>query len=159
MYEEEGLLVYKEGHERIPENWYRIGADYGLVGLNKDLVEWISKYPRLGSIGGNMGEVETFAGVDLGDVTGGVVNAISLLEGNNLICFAMEMVKTFAPNALASVFKTLETPLEMLDEAIVDPLLDLSCPAFSDLTAGGSDLVSRLMATYPGANLTSFGGL
>lgn len=159
MYEEEGELVYREGHERIPENWYRVGEEYGLVGLNVDLVEWISKHPRLGSIGGNMGEVQTFAGVDLGNVTGGAVNGVSLLEDNNLFCFAMEVVKTFAPNALATVFKTLSTPLDMLNEAIVDPLLDLSCPAFADLSAGGSDLFGRLTATYPGANLTSFGGL
>lgn len=159
MYEEDGELVYKEGNERIPENWYRISADYGLVALNVDIVEWVLKNPSLASIGGNMGEVNTFAGLNMNDITGGVLNATSLLEGNNLFCFAMETVKTFAPNALATVFKSLETPLELLDNAILEPLLDLSCPSFQDLTMGGKDLFSGLKETYPGANLTSFGGL
>lgn len=159
MSEEDGELVYKEGHERIPENWYRISVDYTLVALNADIVTWVLHYPTLASVGGNMGEVNTFAGLNMDDMTGGVLNATSLLEGNNLFCFAMEAVKTFAPNALATVFKTLETPLALLDDAILDPLLDLSCPAFGDMTMGGTDLFSGLTATYPGANLTSFGGL
>lgn len=152
VYEESegGELVYREGHEQIPEKWFRTGVDYGLVGLNADLVGWVTAHPRLGSIGGNMGAVDTFAGVQLEDVTGGVLNATSLLEGNNLMCFALEAVKTFAPNGLATVFKTLEAPLALLDDALVDPLLDLGCPAFGDLTAGG-------FAVFPGANLTSFG--
>lgn len=93
----------------------------------------------------------------MNDITGGVLNATSLLEGNNLFCFAMEIVKTFAPNALASLFKTLETPLELLDDAILDPLLDLSCPSFEDLTVGGTDLFTYLTETFPGANRTGFG--
>lgn len=155
--EENGALVYKQGQERIPDNWYRIPVDYGLVGLNADLVAWVLQHPVLGSIGGNMGEVNTFAGLNMADITGGVLNATSLLEGNNLFCFVMEIVKTFAPNALAGLFKTLETPLELLNDAILDPLLDLSCPAFEDMTAGGTDLFSYLTATYPGANRTGLG--
>lgn len=37
-----------------------------------------------GSIGGNTGTVNSFTGVDLGDTTGGVYNAQTLFEGNNL---------------------------------------------------------------------------
>ncbi|TIA37579.1 Cloroperoxidase, partial [Aureobasidium pullulans] len=84
VYEEDGKLVYRKGHEQIPANWYRIGMDYGLVQLNLDLVEWFMKYPILASIGGNLGKVDNFSGLDLEDITGGVLNATSLLEGNNL---------------------------------------------------------------------------
>lgn len=155
MYEENGELVYKTGWERIPENWYRIPVDYSLMDVNMDIVSWILQYPKLGSVGGNVGEVNSFAGVDLEDVTGGVINLLTLLEGNNLICFVLEVVKTFAPNSLSSLFKTLEVPLELLDEAL-DPLLDLSCPVFGDLTSGGTDLVSALLSTYPGAQKSGF---
>ncbi|KAL1869626.1 hypothetical protein Daus18300_005481 [Diaporthe australafricana] len=147
-----GELVYKKGEERIPENWYRTPVDYGLVSLNLDLVAWVLAHPELGSVGGNMGEVDTFAGVDLADVTGGVLNAASLLEGNNLFCFALEIVKTFAPNALAPVFKSLEAPLKLINDAVVGPLLDIGCPAFQDLTMGGEDLFSGLSGKFPGAN-------
>lgn len=157
VYEEDGELVYKKGWERIPENWYRVSTDYGLVELNTDLVNWVAKYPSLGSVGGNMGEVDTFAGLNMDDITGGVLNAASLLEGNNLLCFSMEVVKTFAPNALATLFKSLETVIDLLDDAIADPLINLSCPAFKDMTMGGADLFSGLTETYPGANISGFG--
>ncbi|KAH9904751.1 oxidase [Xylariomycetidae sp. FL2044] len=154
--EEDGQLVYKEGHEQIPANWYRIAVDYGLVDLNLDMVSWMLQHPKLASVGGNLGEVNSFAGVDLEDVTGGVLNAASLLEGNNLLCFALEVVKTFAPNSLSTLFKVLETPLQLVNDALLDPLLDLSCPAFGDLTTGGTDLVSGLKDRFPGASSGNF---
>lgn len=156
VYEEDGKLAYKEGWEQIPENWYRRPVDYSLVGLNLDLVEWFVKFPILASIGGNVDGVNTFAGVNLEDITGGVLNATKLLEGNNLICFVMEIVKTFSVNSLSSLFKTLEVPLQVINDAVTDPLLDLNCPAFKDMTLGGTDLMSGLLNTYPGANKSGF---
>jgi len=156
VYEEDGKLVYRKGHEQIPANWYRIGMDYGLVQLNLDLVEWFMKYPILASIGGNLGKVDNFAGLDLEDITGGVLNATSLLEGNNLVCFVLEVVKTFTPNSLSSLFKTLEAPLKLVNVAVLDPLLDLSCPAFKDMALDGTDLLTGLLNRYPGANKSGF---
>lgn len=40
-------MTYREGWERIPENWYRTPVDYGLVQLNLDTVDFILKYPEL----------------------------------------------------------------------------------------------------------------
>ncbi|KAI1342939.1 Chloroperoxidase [Xylariaceae sp. FL0016] len=151
VYEEDGEMVYKEGHEQIPANWYRISADYGLLSLNLDLVDWVAKYPKLGSIGGNTGTVNSFAGVDLEDLTGGVLNVATLLQDNNLICFALEVVKTFAPNSLSTLFKALETPLSLINDAIADPILDLACPVFDDLKMDGTDLWDGLLGRYPGA--------
>lgn len=148
---DDGEMVYNAGHERIPKNWFRTPVDYGLVSLNLDLVSWVLQHPELGSVGGNMGEVNSFAGVDLHDVTGGLLNATSLLEGNNLFCFALEIVKTFSPNALAPIFKTLEVPLKMVNDAVVGPLLDIGCPAFQDLTMEGDDFFTGLSGKYPGA--------
>ncbi|KAI4595204.1 hypothetical protein KJ359_007180 [Pestalotiopsis sp. 9143b] len=156
VYEEDGELVYKVGQEQIPANWYRTAVDYSVVALNLDLAAWIMKHPVLASVGGNMGAVNTFAGLDLEDLTGGVLNATSLLEGNNLFCFAMEVVKTFAPNSLSSLFDTLAKPLELLNDAILDPLLDLSCPAWKDLTVNGTDFLSYAQDKFPGASKGQF---
>lgn len=156
VYEEDGELVYKEGWEQIPENWYRISVDYGLVSLNLDLVAWLTAHPVLASIGGNLGKTNSFAGVNLEDVTGGVVNAVSLLEGNNLLCFSLEIVKTFAPNSLSSLFSTLATPLKLINDAILDPILDLSCPTWGDLSVNGTDFMDYLVNTYPGASKGTF---
>lgn len=48
IYGEEGNLTYREGWERIPENWYKTPVDYGLIQLNLDTIDWILKYPQLG---------------------------------------------------------------------------------------------------------------
>ncbi|POS71959.1 oxidase [Diaporthe helianthi] len=151
-----GEMVYNAGHERIPENWFRTPVDYGLASLNLDLVSWAQQHPELASVGGNTGGVNTFAGVDLDDVTGGLLDATSLLEGNNLCCFALEVVKTFAPNALAPLFQALEVPLQMVSDAVVGPLLDLGCPAFQDLTMEGDDFFTGLSTKYPGAKRSAF---
>ncbi|KAH6653017.1 oxidase [Truncatella angustata] len=156
VYEEDGQLVYKEGWEQIPENWYRISVDYDLASLNLDLVAWLSEHPVLASIGGNLGKTNSFAGLNLEDVTGGLLNAVSLLEGNNLMCFSLEIVKTFAPNSLSTIFSTLSTPLQLINDAILDPILDLSCPTFTDLSVNGTDLLDVLVDTYPGARKGNF---
>ncbi|KAK7923484.1 Cloroperoxidase [Apiospora marii] len=156
VHEENGELVYKKGWEQIPENWYRIAVDYGLVQTNLDLVDWILQHPVLASVGGNLGRVNSFAGVNVEDITGGVLNATSLLEGNNLVCFVLQVVKTFAPNSLSSLFKTLELPLKLVNDAVLNPLLDLSCPEFKDLTMDGKDFLTGLTDKYPGAAKSGF---
>lgn len=45
---ENGTFEYNEGHEKIPENWYRKPVEYGLIPLNLDLVGWVMKHPVLG---------------------------------------------------------------------------------------------------------------
>ena len=156
VYDVAGKSVYKKGWERIPNNWYRIAVDYGLVDLNLDLIDWLAKYPALASLGGNMGAVNTFAGVDIADVTGGLLNSVSLLQGNNLLCFVLEAVKTFAPNSLSTLFKVLEVPLRIVNDALLSPLLDLGCPAFGDLKMGGEEFMTGLLNKYPGAKKSGF---
>jgi hypothetical protein len=152
----DGTLKYNKGHERIPENWYRYRGQYTLVELNLDLIAWCSKHPILLNIGGNLGKVDSFAAVDLTNLTGGVINAASLLEKNNLVCFALEAVKAFAPNSLSTLFTTLTKPLALVTNALAAPLLDLGCPAMKELSAGGGDIVADLLSKYPGAGRSGF---
>ncbi|GKT54633.1 oxidase [Colletotrichum tofieldiae] len=150
---EEGSFTYNRGWERIPENWYRMPVDYGLVQLNLDLVALIARYPELGSIGGNMGEVNSFAGVDLGDLTGGVLSLTKLLQGNNLLCFVFEVLKTASPNSLSTIFSIIQKPLSMITDTLGVAMLNLACPAFKDMTVGGKSLDEGLKAQYPGARM------
>ena len=152
-----GNLKYNVGWERIPENWYRLAGDYGLVNLNVDLVAWVHRHPKLASIGGNMGEVNTFGGVDIQNITGGAINALTLLEDNNLMCFTLEIVKAFAPNSLSSLFKTLKAPLKLVSDAVLDPLLSLDCPAFEELEKNGENILDNLLGKFPGAEKSGSG--
>jgi hypothetical protein len=103
------------------------------------------------SIGGNTGTVNSFTGVDVGNLTGGVLDAATLLQGNNLLCLAFEVIKTASPNMLSSVWATLAGPLQLLTNALATPLLDLACPALADLTLGGQPFWTVLENEYPGA--------
>jgi hypothetical protein len=111
------------------------------------------KEPALLSIGGNTGTVNSFVGINPEDLTGGVFNLTNLLEGNNLVCFALEVVKFAGPNLMSSALKTLATPIELLGK-VVAPLVDLGCPVFDDLTLGGTDYLTYVFDTFPGANIS-----
>ncbi|KAF4972594.1 hypothetical protein FSARC_867 [Fusarium sarcochroum] len=153
--EKDGRLTYKRGWERIPENWYRRPVDYGLIDLNLDVLALVAKYPELGSIGGNLGEVNSYAGVDISDLTGGVLNLTKLLKGNNLLCFVFEVIKTAAPNSLSTIFNVIRAPLELITDALGSALLDITCPAFKDLTVGGTSFEKGIQEKFPGAKLGS----
>lgn len=55
--------------------------------LANDYAALIAHDPTLLSIGGNTNGVDTFVGLDVGDVTGGVINGQNLLQGDNFACF------------------------------------------------------------------------
>ncbi|PLB40790.1 peroxidase family protein [Aspergillus candidus] len=151
IYGEEDNLEYREGWERIPENWYKTPVDFGLVELNLILIDWLAKHPELASIGGNTGEVDSFTGVDTSDLTGGIFNLTNLLEDNNLLCFVAQVLKFASPNALSGIYKTLAEPLEWVTQKLSVPLLDLTCPAFKDLQVGGRPFWDAIQNDFPGA--------
>jgi len=122
-----------------------------LADLLLDLVNWARTYPEILNIGGNTGTVNSFTGLDLSNVTSGVYNIDTLLEGNNLLCFAFEVVKFVAPGSLSSIFETIDVPLQLLTDALAQPILDLDCPALDDLEVGGENFFTGVQDLYPGA--------
>ena len=143
-------MQYKRGWERIPENWYRTPVDYGLVSLNIDLVTWFAKYPDLASIGGNTGTVNSFTPLDISDITGGLLDTLELLEGNNLLCFALQVVKAFSPDSLSSLYSSLGGVLSILTNVLGSSMTTLTCAPFRDLQFGGEPLWDSLLSTYAG---------
>ncbi|KAE8130826.1 hypothetical protein BDV38DRAFT_276460 [Aspergillus pseudotamarii] len=139
-----GNFTYREGWERIPENWYKAPVDYGLVQLNLDTLDWLL------NIGGNTRNINSFIGVNSSGATGGAFNLTTLLEENNLLCFAFEVLKFLSPNALAGLYKALSIPLDMINDAISAPLLNFSCPAFKDMQIGGKPFWEAIQNDFPG---------
>lgn len=154
VYGDKGSFTYREGWEQIPQNWYKVPVDYGLIQLNLDTVDWILRHPELGSIGGNTGTVNSFAGVELTDLTSGVLNLAKLLESNNLLCFVLEVVKLASPTYLNNLYATLSVPLNLLFDTLSVPLLNLACPTWKDLTYGGEPIWQALQERFPGANMS-----
>lgn len=100
--------------------------------------------------------MNSFTGLDLADITGGVINSASLLQGNNLICFSLEFVKTFLPQSFASVLRTFEVPAKLVSDVLAPRVLSLNCPAWKDLTLGGASLWDGIQNTFPGAKRSGF---
>lgn len=64
-------LIYTPGYERIPENWYTYptGKVYNVPALLLDLGTIMQKHPELLAFGGNTGTVNSFAGLDITNLT------------------------------------------------------------------------------------------
>jgi hypothetical protein len=120
----------KQGHERIPENWYKrpIGDDFGITSFLVDVIEHATEYPRLLNIGGNTGEKDSFVGVDIGDLTGGAFNAADLLEDNNLLCLVAQIIQAAAPDVLGTMFSDVRKALAPLTDELQQLLAGKSCP-------------------------------
>lgn len=95
-------------------------------------------------VGGNTGEPNTFTGVSVSDLTGGVLNAQTLFEGNNLMCFAFQTVSTAGPDILRGLLGNALAAVEKLTDAL-DPVLE---------TLGCQQLIkydASLLKAFPGA--------
>ncbi|KEP51126.1 chloroperoxidase [Rhizoctonia solani 123E] len=131
-----GSLTYTPGHERIPENWYRRASDYTVVEVMQDFAKIAPGHPEFLSLGGNTGKVNSFVGVDPGDITGGIYNASNLLEGNNLMCFVYQALQiALLSNIGASA---------LFSAKLSPAMAKLSCPELKQYNTSA-------FAIYPGA--------
>jgi hypothetical protein len=143
---ESGNFKWSRGKEKIPENWYKraIGDDYTIAAFTVEAVAQLLEHPELIVVGGNTGEPNTFTGVDLGDLTGGVFNAQTLLEGNNAMCFALQNVQQGAPDLLRGLVGNVLAALTKLTDALDLLLSQLGCPQIAKYD-------SLLLSKFPGA--------
>lgn len=124
--------VWTPGHEKIPQNWYKRPSSnpYGAVAAVADVAILVAKYPDIVEIGGNTGRVNSFTGVNPGDLTGGVYNAVTLLQGNNLGCFAFQAAQQAIPSVLRGLLgSTLSSVIALVNQYINPVLSELDCPA------------------------------
>ncbi|KAH6625885.1 hypothetical protein C7974DRAFT_209323 [Boeremia exigua] len=112
-----------QGTERIPTNWYRRAleypyeVDYFLV----DVVNAAKLHPKFLNVGGNLGKTNSFAGVDVSNLSGGLFNSADLLQGNNLGCFVYQLSAQAKPDILLGA-------LNKLTDAIGSIIGPLGCP-------------------------------
>ncbi|KAL8830412.1 MAG: hypothetical protein Q9191_001441, partial [Dirinaria sp. TL-2023a] len=115
-------LTYTPGYERIPENWYtRPQSDpYSVPFFDVDFKTLIQEHPELLTFGGNTGTVNSFTGLDVGNLTGGLYNAATLLQGNNLACFLFQSVAVAAPDLIrdTGVLSDVEAAVAQVNKAV-----------------------------------------
>ena len=102
----DGTLKWTPGYERIPNNWYRrpLGAvnEYSPASFAEDLVKLAAVVPEAVSVGGNTGTVNSFTGVDLGDITGGAYRTSDLTNPAKFVCYFYQLTLTLVPDFLRS---------------------------------------------------------
>jgi len=143
---EKGNFKWTWGGEKIPDNWYRrdILQPYLIESFTAEAVGMLLVDPELIVVGGNTGTPNSFAGVNVVDLTGGVYNAQNLLEGNNAMCFALQNIQQGAPDLLRGLVGNVVVALQKLT-GVLDPLLaTLNCPQIAKYDP-------LLLSKYPGA--------
>ena len=155
-----GNFQYTPGYERIPENWYKRNPadDYTIPYFVCDALNQITTHLEFASIGGNLGQVNTFTGVDPGDLTGGVYNAGSLLEGDNFFCFAFEVLEQGTPDLLEGIFTDVTPAVNLISEAIANATAagGFSCPQIESLQYSQFGQFPGYTGAYDGYSPPSF---
>lgn len=141
-----GSFVHTPGHEKIPDNWYKraIGDEYIINFFQLDFLAAAAQHPEFLSVGGNTGEVNTFTGVNINDLTGGVYNAQTLTKGDNAACLAYQAAQQAAPDILKGLFSSITKPLAQLNDALGKVFAELSCPELEKID-------TSLFKKYPGS--------
>jgi len=96
-------------------------------------------------------------GIDVTNLTGGALNAQTLLEGNNAICLGLELLIEFSPSLLHSLYSTITTPLQNITNAFGSAITSLNCPQLMTANNGGTDILNGFKATYPGVAKAGWG--
>lgn len=135
---ESGNFQYAEGQERIPDYWYKRHStdSYTIPYFMCDMFNQVSVHPEFLSVGGNTGTTNSFTALDPGDVTGGVYNADTLLQGNNGYCYAFQLLAESAPDLLEGIFTDVTPAMNKLSGAISQATNGLNCPQISNLMYG-----------------------
>ena len=121
-----GSYVANQGHERIPDNWYKRAIEYPYDNtyFAADLVNAALLHPKFLSVGGNTGKVNTFTPVDVANLTGGIYNAQTLLKGNNAACFAYQLAAQAKPDVALAALTSLTNALGKITGGLSCPQLE-----------------------------------
>ncbi|KAL8639495.1 MAG: hypothetical protein Q9228_003484 [Teloschistes exilis] len=147
----DGTLTYKPGWERIPDNWYRrplgLVNEYSPESFAQDLVQIVAVVPEAASVGGNTGTVNSFAGADLGNITGGAYQTSDLTNPQKFVCYFYQITLALVPDFLRSraLGSLLGGALNLLHNQI-DPFVDPSCAKIANYN-------DAFAAQFPGAAL------
>lgn len=144
-----GNFKHHEGQERIPYEWYKRPSSQPMdaVDTNVDTVINSQMYPGVIRFGGNTGKTNSFAGIDLKDLTGGVYNGQNIFTGNNLACFFYQASQAGLTDASSPLVESAAKIKAFIQKNLAPQLAALNCPQLKDFNNG-------LFKKYPGASYT-----
>jgi hypothetical protein len=109
-------------------------------------------YPGIIGVGGNTGKVNSYTGVDLADLTGGIFNLATLAEGNNAACFFMQAAIQALPRAVVPLLGDVQSVLGYALSKLAPQLTDLGCPELKSFNQ--TDLLRFPGYSYKGEGQT-----
>ncbi|KAK4574868.1 hypothetical protein LTR86_001710 [Recurvomyces mirabilis] len=132
---EDGAFTYTPGHERIPDNWYtRNQLDaYSIPYLTLDTLSMSLQHLEFLSIGGNTGTTNSFVGLDPEELTAGVFNAATLAEGNNALCYGLQLTVQELPDLLSGLFTDISAAQDKLGSVLTNATGSLGCPKLNSV--------------------------
>ncbi|KAJ8114009.1 heme-thiolate peroxidase [Boeremia exigua] len=147
-----GSFVHNRGQERIPENWYKRPAAnaYNLANVVADLQVNNLMYPGTIRFGGNTGTTNSFAGVDLTDLTGGVFNTADLADGNKAACFFLQASLAGLPDISNPLLGVVGSVLGWATQQLGPLSSKFGCPQLATFN-------SQLFNKFPGSQYKGSG--
>lgn len=150
----QGELTYKYGYERIPAPYYKRHPlqEWTLADILAAVSQQIAAYPETSGVGGNTGTVNSFAGVNVGDLTGGAYNAMTdLTDPAKLGCFISQNIQAEAPSFISNIAQD-EAQQALLSYLTSDliPTLAKSFGECNDILSKKAKTSADYKATYPG---------
>lgn len=133
-----GNFQYTPGYEKIPDNWYKRhpSDDYSIPYFGCDFFNQLTAHPIFLSIGGNTGTVNSFAGLDPANLTGGVYNAASLLSNQTeAFCYLFQVTESITPDLLSGILTDVTQGTSKISQAISSftDALGVTCPTLQNL--------------------------
>ena len=148
---------YSPGQEKFPDNWYKRNPvdAYTIPYLSVDAQAMALPHPQFFAVGGNTGQVNTFTGINPANLTGGVYTDGNILQGNNLICYGLELSLQEAPDFLSGLYSDVNSAQDALGTAINEATGALGCPKLNAINKGQ---FKQDFAKYPGYSKLKTGG-
>ena len=78
-------------------------------------------------------QTNSFVGIDPANLTGGVITAGNLAQGNNGICFGLELTLQEAPDFLSGLYSDVNPAMDALGTAIQTATGALGCPQLNNI--------------------------
>lgn len=104
--------------------------EYQAANVFDDVAVNYAAYPNSLRIGGNVNGVNTYEGVDLGNLTGGVYNTADLLnyqDSSGAACFYTQFIQAVIPDAAATLLGELSAITDLVNNYITPLAGNLSC--------------------------------
>lgn len=157
-----GELVYKYGYERIPDNWYKRHPldPWTLADIGISTAQQCAAYPSNCKVGGNTGTVNSFSGVNAGDITGGFLQTFAdLSDPAKTGCFIAQAVEADTPSFLSKVLggAALQAALAAVDTRLIPSLAPLKQLGGGCVGVPAGKSIFEYGTNFPGANFDTEG--